>query len=420
MPKLLPKEKVVIIGNGIGGSSVAFGLRELGAECSITVISDEPFPLYSPCVLPNYIAGEFPGNKVFLNTFQDYRDLNIELLAGEKALEIDAVGKIIFLQGGKRVRYDHLVLATGSKPVVPGIKAPTGNIFTLKTLEDTRKILKALAPQSRVVIAGSGLVGIEAAVALAKRNCQVFLVEAMDWILPRAFDQLPAERIQELLLKRGIKIYTRNRVIEIKGEDRVSGVKLLDEEIECDTVIFAVGMRPAVELASSSGVELGVTGGIKVNERMETSIESVYACGDCAETKDIVTGKPTLSLLWGSAKSQGKVIASNLAGISRMYGGSLNLTGTSIFELPVSSVGITAGNDRDLEVVEKEGKGFYCRFILKDGFPAGAQFLGHSEGMGLFTALLSRKLNLRDYYLQRKNYIHFLYESWLKKYWSGS
>ena len=390
----MSKMQFVIIGNGIAGNAAALTIRALAPEASITIISEEPYPLYSACILPHYLSGELKRERVFLKTFQDYLRENISFMRGQKAIRIDPKGKRVSLEAGE-ISYDKLILATGGRPIVPPIKGrDKKGVFTFKSLNDADLLLQWGGRTA--VIVGSGPIGAEVAIALKKRNYQVYLIELLEWILPRAFDKRPAALIREILEKQGIGIFTGEKVIEISGSEKVEGVVTDRREIECDTVILAVGIRPEVELAREGGLEIGQFGGIKVDGRMRTSEEDIYACGDCVEANDLLSGLPTLSLLWHNARQQGEIAGYNAVGISRHYPGSFNLVGLNLFGLHAASFGSTETalqNDKP-EVIEKEISRNYYRVILKGGMVVGAQVLGRTEQIGVLLSFMRKKENL--------------------------
>jgi NADH oxidase (H2O2-forming) len=388
-------KRFVIIGNGIAGLSAAQAIRRLDKEASITIISGESHPTYSPCVLPNYLTGEINREKVFVREFQDYSRENIQLITSDRGTALDPDRKKITLQA-KSVAYDKLILATGSIPTIPNIKGiDKKGIFTFKSLRDAEDICRW--DGHTAVVIGSGLIGLEVGLALKRRGYQVFLIELLDRVLPQVFDEYPASLIKDTLKEGGIDVATQERVIEILGEDTVEGVVSNKRRIKCDTVILATGMRPEKGLVKGI-LEQGKLGGIKVNEKMHTTIEDVYACGDCVETQSLIDGRPILSLLWHNARQQGQVAGSNAAGISQTYTGSFNITGVEVLGLKAVSIGsIGASLGKDLEVIELRKPGRYRRFVLSNGVLVGVQSINWDENLGLFLATILRKEKVKTY-----------------------
>lgn len=384
----------VIVGNGIAGNSAASTIRRLNREADITIISEEKYPLYSACVLANYISGEIGRERVFLKEFPDYLQENIQIIPNQKAIALDVGRKRVVLES-ESVAYDKLIIATGSQPVVPPIEGKDKQgVFTFKSIKDADQIYRWVG-QTAVVV-GSGPVGIEISLALNKKGYRVFLVELLDWVLPRVFDEYPASMIKGILEGEGIEVSTGEKVLELLGSDRVEGVATDRRRIVCDTVILTAGMRPEVGLAEGV-LELGELGGILVDDRLCTSVPDVYACGDCIEAKDLVTGHPALSLLWHNARWQGEIAGGNAAGVPHNYPGSLNVTGVELFGTQAVSIGSTMGTSQDgQEVIEKKRDGSYKRVILSNGIALGVQSINWSENMGATLAAMLRQEKVRN------------------------
>jgi NADH oxidase (H2O2-forming) len=397
------KLKVVVIGNGIGGFSAASTLRSLDPQCSITVISAEPHPLYSACVLPDYISGEIPLERIFVKSKKDYRDLGIHTLLGREVKEIDVGNNKVGMDHGKSISYDRLILATGSEALVFG-ELKKG-IFKLKTLKDAEKILKRQG--KKAIIVGAGAIGIEIGIALHRRGYKVTLLEMVNQILPLGLDPRAADKVKAILEDHGIEVFNGERGKEILGGDRVEGLLTNKRELECDTLIWAVGMRPRVELATRAGIILGRKGGIRVSSRMETNIPDVYACGDCVESNDILTGEPYPNLFWHNAKRQGVVVARNCAGFPTDYLGSHNLLNVDVFGNHVVGFGFTeaalnrfrdlnayGGSPPNISIMEREKNGSYYRLVIAGDRCMGAQFINidlTQRAMGLLWSFIVQK-----------------------------
>jgi len=388
-------KRFVVLGNGIAGVSAAQAMRRLDKEASITIISEEPHPTYSPCVLSDYLSGKISREKVFVRGIQDYSRQNIQLITSERAIALDPDQKKIILQA-KSVAYDKVIVATGSKPMIPPIGGTKRKgVFTFKSIEDGDSISRWKGRTA--VVIGSGPIGVEVSVALRTRGYRVYLIELLDRILPQVFDEHPACLIEEALKSIGIDVGTEEKVIEILGEEKVEGVLSDRRKIKCDTVILATGMRP--EKGFVEGIlEQGRLGGIKVNDRMGTSLKDVYACGDCVEAQSLIDGQPMLSLLWHSARQQGEVAGSNAAGFLKTYPGSLNITGVEVSGLKAISIGsIGASLDSGLDIIEVKRDGGYRRLISSKGVLVGVQSIDWDENLGLFLAAILRKEKVKTY-----------------------
>ena len=376
---------IVIIGNGIAGVSAASAMRAAKADVSITLVSDEDTPAYSAPVLAYYLGGDIPRSRVFIRQPEDYQKSNIDTRFGKKVTSLDLKAGKVFLNA-HTLGFDRLILATGAGPMMPSIKGiGLKGGFTFKTLADIDG-LSAHHPK-RVAVAGAGPVGIEAAIALKKMGAEVVLI-ATRWVAPRAFDEKPANLIQRELEKNGVIVVNSERLQSIRGDTRVEGVVTEKRSLECDTVIMAAGMKPETGLAEKAGVRLGQLGGITVDEAMAASVEGVYACGDCVETTDALTGKKALNMLWSNARVQARAAGLNCLGGKEKYAGSFNARTLNVFGLAASAFGYSASvlDGKNVQVVEKDTIWGYYRVIFHEGKMVGGQWVGAIRDTGALMA----------------------------------
>ncbi|MBN2568078.1 MAG: FAD-dependent oxidoreductase [Deltaproteobacteria bacterium] len=389
-------ETIAILGTGIAGDEAAFAAKKTNPNARIVLIGREPHALYSACVLADYVSGEIPKDSVLLRKAQDYEDAGIELMLSRRVVDWSAEEQMLFFEESN-LSYDRLILATGSKsfiPPIPGVEKD--GVVTLKTLDDAEK-MKTAKGKSAVVV-GSGPVGIEVAVAFQHLGWSVSIVELLDRILPRIFDVPLTEALTNCLMKEGINIFPNEKVLEISGNKRVKVVITNKREIPADIVVMVVGMAPEVQLAKKAGLVFGASGGISVNDRMETSIPGIWACGDCVESKDLVTGKSKLYMLWNNARLQGRTAGANAAGADKRYSGSFNITTVSFFGNAAASAGCLAS-----EFSEEEVDVFHSRkwwgsiwLVLQGNRLAGVQAMGRTERVGGLFGSILRGQDLRE------------------------
>ena len=397
--------KVVVIGNGIGGFSAAATIRHSDDKCHITMISTEKRPLYSACVLPDYISGKILREKTFVKQESDYKKLRIHTLFGHEVKEIDASARKVIIEDGKALPFDKLVLAAGSEAV--GLDNHKKGIFKLKTLTDADEIIGHQG--KKAILVGSGAVGIEVAIALHHRGYDVTIVEMMDQILPLVLDQKAASKAKAILEEHGIKVLNGESAKKPLGHERVEGLRTDKREPECDTLVCALGMRPKVELAQEAGLEIGKRGGIKVDSYMETTASGIYACGDCVEANDILTGKPSLNLFWHNANRQGAVVGRNCAGFPTHYPGSQNILNVDVFGNHVVGFGFTESALKDLtketgekaapamvSTIEGEKNGGYSRLVILGNRCMGGQFINIKKDLGLIWGLMCQGRSVHD------------------------
>lgn len=344
-------EKIVIIGGVAAGTKAAAKSRRLKPDAEINIYTDDTHVAYSACGLPFFIEGNFDNYEMLIaRTPEEFEQSNIHIHLLHKCIKILPDKKqIIVLNMEKNeeitVDYDKLVIATGARPFVPSIKnLNLKNVFTLRTIEDGINIKNLVLKSKQAVIVGGGYIGIELLEAFVKQGLKVKLIEFAPHIMC-IFDDDISELITEYILGRdkdNVEIINSDCVVELLGEDGVSGVKTKNGlEFDADFVIIAAGVKPNVELAADAGIEIGKTGAIKVNSRMQTNIPDIYAAGDCVEKTQIVSQTPAWIPLGSTANKEGRSAAINLCGGKDCFEGILGSAVTRYFGLTMSLTGLT-------------------------------------------------------------------------------
>lgn len=389
--------KIVIVGNGIAGNQVAFSLRRLNFPCNITIISAEKYPEYDPCSLPYFISGEVTRDVIFRKNINDYKKNNINLILDNKAILIDSKTKKVITEKGDEFQYDKLILAYGGKLFIPDIKGINKKgVFSCKQLYDADK-LNSFKGKTAVVI-GSGAIGIEVAEALKRKGYEVSIIELLDWIMPAMFDEPAAVILEKALNNYGIQIFTGEKVIRIEGRTNVTGLTTDKRKIPCDTVVIATGVVLDKLLAESAGIHIGR--GIIVNDKMETNIKDIFACGDCAEAFDACSGENCNYQLKHNAIEQANIIAQNISGYNINYVGAYSFARAHFFKTYASSFGKTMKvikEIKDIEIIDRENNNNYLRVILKSGKVIGAQAIGkYADNMGLLLSAMWQQNDINE------------------------
>jgi NADH oxidase (H2O2-forming) len=339
--------KIVIIGAHAAGLDAASAARKTDRTAEITLITKETKTAYSRCGLP-FVLGRhiqsFDDLVVFPERF--YKMMKLNLLTETTVTNVDAKTKTVEIQdknGNKQtLSYDSLVLTTGASPFVPPIKGREKNgVFVVRTIEDGQKIEKAIETAKSAVIVGAGLIGLEVAVACLERGLKTTVVEFLPYVLPVLLDKGMADRVQSMLEEKGMKIIVGKGAEEILGTDKVDGVLVAGEKIPADLVVVATGVRANVELAKNAGVELGEKRAIKTNMQMQTNIKDIYAAGDCVESINLITNRPTLSQLGTTAVKQAKAAGTNAAGGYTTFMGAMGSWITRLFDTEIGGTGLT-------------------------------------------------------------------------------
>ena len=338
--------KVVIIGGGAGGLPTASNIRKLDKDIEITVITRDNYIAYSPCAIP-YVLGQTikSFDDIVMKTPEDYKENNIDVLINSEVSEIDHEKKeLTYTNEGqvKTMEYDKLVLATGGNSFVPPITgSDLDGVFKIRNLNDGKNVQEWVKNCKNVVVTGAGLIGIEIAYAFKELGLNVILNEMLPQIVPKSLDPDMASIVTEYLEDEGINVILGKPITKISGEDKVTGVVIdNEEEYPADMVILATGVRPELELAKMIGCEIGKWA-ILVDESMKTTVEDVYAVGDCVESYDAILQSNTISQLGTTAVRQAQTCAQTIAGKKSKFYPVLNSMVTKVGKLEFGAVGLT-------------------------------------------------------------------------------
>ena len=401
--------KVLVVGFGWAGFEVALTCRSLSRDLEIIVVSEEPCPAYCRCGLTYAISGEVEFNNLFLRSQDFYKSAGINVLLGYRVVEASSgvarVRPTSSVGSESSMQYDRLVLATGAKPVDPPFEySGIEGVFKLRDLRDAQAIRRWALRSKSAAIYGSGFLGLQVADALHKLGLKVKLVEPLSSVMPTILDQDVASRIKSIIEGFGVEVYTDAHVREAEGDKQVKRLVGDGFEVDCDMVVLATKVKPRVELAEKLGVKLGVTGGIVVDEHMETSVEGVYAAGDCVEVKELVTESPVLAQIASAAIREARVAASNIAGKVDSYPGTTLTALSKVFGVEIGIAGLNSSLSSKLGLdvvpvtVEGPVKGGYYpgKALVKlladrgTGRVVGVQCLG--EGAHLRASLVSQAI----------------------------
>lgn len=371
--------RLVVIGGVAAGLSAAARARRVDPGLEIIVLEKGATISYSACGLPYYVEGLVePLERLVRYTPQSFaRERNVEIRTGANVVAIAHPRRQVALAGGERIHYDRLVIATGAAPrrEIPGNDLP--HVFTLHTLEDARRLetfLREGKPRRAVVI-GAGYIGLEAAEAVRAHGARVTILESSANVLHRE-DPALAERIARHLERFHIELRASTEVRGIHPQ----GV----DDLACDLVVLAAGLKPNAALAADAGVEMGRTGAIRVSEHLETSLSGVYAGGDCAEATHLVTGRPAWVPLGTTANKMGRVAGANAAGKRERFAG---IVGTSIVRVCGLGIGLTG-----LSAAEARRESFQPVEALIEARDRAEYFDGRPVTVGLVADRRTRRL----------------------------
>ena len=364
------RERLLVVGGGMAALKL---VEELVEQCpgryDIVMAAREPHAPYNRVLLSSLLADEVQVADVELRPYAWFGEKGIHLLDGVEVSAVRPARRQVLLSNGTRLDYDRLVLATGSKAIrlpVPGHVLP--GVLTFRDLNDVSLLQRAL-PESRAVVIGGGLLGVEAACGLAKRGLAVTLIHIMPRLMERQLDARAAELLKVAVENKGIEVALEAQTAAIEGNGKAERVVLKDGRVvPADLVVMAAGIRPETALAESSGIEIGR--GIKVDDKLETNWPGVYAIGECAEHRGTCYG------IVEPVYEQAKALARYLAGRPARYEGSLMATSLKVSGVPVYSMGDFEGEGAETIVLEDEGAGSYRKLVVRDNRLAGVVLFG--------------------------------------------
>jgi NADH oxidase (H2O2-forming) len=338
---------VIVVGGSAAGLTAAVTARRHHPDKSILVVRNEERVLI-PCGIP-YIFGTLGSPNQDLIPDAVLEKNGIGLLVTE-ATDIDREERILHTEAGD-IGYERLVLATGSRPVMPPIPGfeLEGVFAIVKDVGYLSELQKWLENAKDVVVIGGGFIGIELGDEINKAGeKKVTVVEMLSHCLMLAYDEEFCVEMEQVLESRGVAIHTGVKVERMAGDGRVEKVALSDgTEIEADTVVVGVGAVANVDLAKQAGLRIGLTGGIRVDRTMRTSDENVYACGDCAEKISFFGGRPSPLKLASIATLEARIAGANLFGIKRENVGTVGVWSTAVGNVALATAGLTEGMARE-------------------------------------------------------------------------
>lgn len=368
--------RLVVIGAVAAGTSAAAKARRNNEDAEIVIYERDSYISYSGCGMPYYLGGEVdeaekltPRDPAFFKG-----KYNIDILTGHEVVAINSEAKTLEvreLSTGKMIEdtYDTLIISTGASPFIPPIKGVEGkNVFSLRNIGDMNSIkafIDGEGPKSAAIV-GTGFIGLEVCEALMGLGIDVTLIERLPHVTP-GLDSDMAVYVQDHLEEKGVNVITGASAAEITKD----GVVLEDgSTVEADFVLLATGVRPNVDLAKQAGVELGPTGAIEVDKYMRTSIEGIYACGDCAQQFHVVTVKPVYRPLGSTANKMGRIAGDCSTGGGLEFRGVL---GTGIFRVFDMTVALTGLSERE---AKEEG---YDVVVIHNTKPDKPEYMGGKE-----------------------------------------
>ena len=372
------RDRLVVIGNGMASLRFLERLTERAPGLyDVTVVGAEPQAAYNRVLLSSLLGGEVDEAACAFRGLDWYEAHGIRLITGAPVTQIDRENGLVLVGETHVLPFDKLVLAVGSLPIrlpKPGMDLP--GVLTFRDLADVTAIRKAAVEHARAIVIGGGLLGLEAAVGLARLGVDTTLLHVMDRLMERQLDHTAAGLVKRAMEARGVKVLLKADTAAIEGEGRVERLVLSDGTVlPADLVVMSVGVRPNVALAQGAGIE--TARGIKVDDRMQSSDPRIFALGECAEHRGLVYG------LVEPAYEQAETLSRHLMGEEAAYLGTSLATSLKVSGLPVVSAGeIEAPEGAETVLMSDPGLGLYRKLILAEDRLLGAVFVGDIAEQG--------------------------------------
>ena len=368
----------VIVGGGTAGLNAILTIREhdRGASEVVLVSAERP---YSRMVLPYYLGRSIAEAHVFTASPARLAQLNVRTHLGQQAVGLDTAAGKLSLDDGTVVEYDDLLIATGAsavRPAVPGADGP--GVHSFWTLEQARGVVAGIREGTHVVMVGAGFIAFTILNAILALKARLTIVEIAPRILPRMIDETGARMVEEWLTRHGVEIrtgVTLTAIQEAQGRRRLPFRE--GDDLVADLVIMATGIRPNLEWLNGSGVR--VNRGILVDDHLRSSVENVYAAGDVAEGRDLVTGEAAVHAIEPTAMEHGRVVGANMAGRDVAYRGSLLMNIVEVCHLDIASFGAWDDPTAETFAAVRPERFAYRKLLWRGDRLTGAMILGMAD-----------------------------------------
>jgi NAD(P)H-nitrite reductase large subunit len=386
----MKSDRLVIIGNSGAAVCAIKSIRETGRPCSITVVSREKCVAYSPVLTTYYIGHQIEESRLFLVDDSFYRNMGVELLLGKEVIQVDPDRQSVALDDQTSLSYDLLLIASGSSANKPRLEsAETDSVFTLRTIEDAKRIRSASRKAKTILFVGGGLVSLQVASRLFRKDVRMIFLVSSDRILSQNLDEEASGIVRRRMERMGITFLFNCEIKEIqKAKRKIRVTTGQNEVMEADLLFVGKGVTPNIRFLPSL---LKTRRGVLVSDRLRTNVENIYAAGDVTEGINPLTHEPAVIANWLNACHQGRAAGRNMMGEEEVFKDFIPRNVTRIFDLLISSIGSTdlpPGDDaEEMKVFEPEME-TYCRVISRGSTILGASMIGDINDSGLIHSFI--------------------------------
>ncbi|MCB2309720.1 FAD-dependent oxidoreductase [Clostridium tagluense] len=384
-------KRIVILGTGITSVTAIKAIREIDLDSEIYLMGQEKFYPYNRVKLSKGLFDNLEENSILLQKKEWYEQNKVKIFINTKVVNINTDRFELILCDGSKVKYDKLLIATGSSNNIPPIDGiGKDGVYTLRSLNDALNIKNSLNESAQVIIIGGGIQGLEMAWIVHQHGKKATIIELQSRLMPYQLDNKASEILRDIIQGYGIEILTNTGVVKITGDTKVASI-LIDKEVKlkCDMVIYSTGIKANKELISNTKVE--TVRGIVVNNKMETNIKNIYAAGDIAQFDNKVIG------LWNIAIAQGKVAGYNIAGKETVYENITPVTTLNAFGISLFSMGCVDESE-STKVLLDEDVNFkiYRKIFIKNNKVIGAIVIGDMKRSPLLKSAIEKGIKIGD------------------------
>lgn len=387
------KTNVLVIGNSAAAIGAAHTFKNSKYKGKVTFLSKEKYSSYSRPFIVYYAGGKVEKERIFYKNPDYLSSIGFEEYLDTEITELDLKNHVAVAKN-KRFYFENLIIASGSKPIVPSIPGlDLENVMYFMSLKDAETLREKAKNIKSAVVIGGGLIGLKAIEALHLMGKKVYVVDIADYLMSRVLDEKSAILIQEEMEKLDTEIYTNTGVEEIYGSGKVEGVKLTNgKKIATDLVIVSIGVRPALDFMNASEF-------IEVDRNMRTSYEGIYAAGDVVASYNILLNKNEPNPVWPAAYNEGLVAAKSIMGESVEYRGSFPQNVLEFNNYPVISYGIPKKqSEGDIELINlDENRKYYRKAIVRDNRLMGIVLAGKIDRAGIYKGIMENGLDVSSF-----------------------
>lgn len=378
--------RYVIIGNGIAGTTAADTLRKNDPNCSIHLLTNEPYPLYNRVSLPRFLQGVLAEQKVMMRDFAWHEQRNIRLITETMVTEVNTEERVVVTEKGLHLPYDALLVATGgwANPLrVPGVEG-CKHIYNFVTLDDTKTIIARMLESRHAVAYGGSFISYELCDGFAMRKLDTTWIMRGPYWLRSSLDPDGGEVVDNIAKKFGVEVIHGDEIECVVPRDGVPAYVRTKKgrEIQADVIGVGLGITLNTRILAGSGVELH--DGVVVNEYLETNVPGVYAAGDVAEFYDVTISKHHTMGTWDNAMAHGRIAGLNMAGDRQAYLDVPTYT-SPLFDVNIAVVGTAESNNPELESISlrepgEKGNENYRKLFFRENRLVGVLMIGSPKG----------------------------------------